>query len=77
MEPLSLTDEMKNILKKCYQLELNGKEPCSPATDGFADELLLQGLVILKPHTYYNKERKAAYFITDKGREILKKIRQG
>ena len=74
MAPLSLTNEMKNLLKTCHQNELDGLEPCNPITHGFANELLILGLINLRPHTYENKERKAAYFLTEKGREVLKEM---
>ncbi|MDB5223349.1 MAG: hypothetical protein JWN83_2016 [Chitinophagaceae bacterium] len=69
---LSLTDKMKELLKECYQRELDEKEPCNPATHEFVSELLVMGLATLKPYTYKNGERKAAYFLTDKGRKAIK-----
>ncbi len=68
---LSLTDKMKELLKECNQRELDGKEPCNPLTHGTAEELLTNELITLKPYTYKNSERKASYFITDKGRRFL------
>lgn len=64
---------MNELLQECYQRELDGKEPCNPSTHGLAIELIINELVILRSYTYSTGSRKAAYFITDKGKEFIKK----
>lgn len=71
MKP-TLSATMKALLLECYKRELEEKEPCNPSTHHFADELLIIAFITLKPHTYKSGERKAAYFITDKGREYIR-----
>jgi len=75
MEPIILSEKMKSLLEECQHRETNGIEPCGPLTHGFASELLIQGFIIMKAHTYKGKGRKAAYFLTDKGREFLKRTK--
>ena len=74
---MKLSDErLIALLKECYQRELNGSEPCNPLTHGFADELLIKGLLTLTSYTYSNTERKAAYRLTEKGRKFVQTQRQ-
>ena len=68
----SLSPKMKKILHDCHQNELKGREPCNPITHEFANDLIIHGLLDLKSYTYKNGERKAAYFITEKGRKFIK-----
>ena len=69
---MKLSDEAIELLKECYQRELNGSEPCNPLTHGFVGELLVKGLLTLEAYTYSDWQRKAAYFLTEHGREFIK-----
>ena len=71
---LSLNDKMIDFLKECYNRELKGEEPCNPITHKNISELLVRNLVMLKPYTYKNGERKAAYFLTAKGRKLIEEM---
>lgn len=69
---LTLTDEMKNFLRECQHRELHGDEPCSEKIINSAPELIIHKLIELRMHVFKNHERKVAYFITEKGKELLK-----
>lgn len=71
---LSLTKKMIELLKNCHEKESKGDEPCSEKIVLLYPELLLNGLVEMKPHIFKNHERKIAYFLTEKGKEILKDL---
>ncbi len=71
---LSLTNEMKELLKNCHERELNDDDPCSDKIVLLYPELLLNGIVEMKPHRFKNNERKIAYFLTDKGKALLKDL---
>lgn len=67
-----MTDEMKFFLQDCLNRELVGEEPCNAVDHKNVSDLLIRGLLTLKAHTYKSGERKAAYFLTDKGRKLIK-----
>lgn len=69
---LFLTDELKDFLQNCFNKELAGEEPCNAVAHKNVSELLISDLLTLKAHTYKSGERKAAYFLTDKGRKFIK-----
>ena len=71
---LTLTKKMKELLKSCHEKELNGDDPCSEKIVLLYPELLVNGLVEMKPHIFKNLERKIAYFLTDEGKKVLKKL---
>lgn len=71
---LSLDDKMIDFLKECYSREMAGNEPCNPLTHKNISELLVRNLITLKPYTYKNGERKAAYFLTSKGRKFIEEM---
>ena len=68
---LTLSREMYEILQDCYEKEITGQEPGAYKSKDFQHELLIEGLVEIKSHTYKNFQRKTAYFITEKGLESL------
>lgn len=70
-----LNDEMKDFLKECFNRELAGEEPCNAVDHKNVNDLLISNLVTLKAHTYKSGERKAAYFLTEKGRKFIKESR--
>ena len=72
---LPLSPEMYEILQDCYEKEITGQEPGTYKSQDFEHELLVEGLVEIKSHTYKNFQRKTAYFITEKGLESLKDMK--
>ncbi len=72
---LPLSREKYEILQDCYEKEITGQEPGTYKSKDFQHELLVEGLVEIKSHTYKNFQRKTAYFITEKGLESLKDLK--
>ena len=72
MQPEQLTKQMSDVLKDCLKRESEGNEPCDVMSIGLQNELLVRGLITVRGYTFKSGERKAAYFITDLGKEYLK-----
>ena len=70
--PDLLTIKMKEILNDCLEREFKALEPSREKIIKIAEQLIIRGLVEIRTFQYIDG-RKAAYFITEKGKEILRK----